>query len=355
VGWKAPLLKLENSMKVALLGFAQSGKKTFFNLLTGRSAAHRKEGEAVEGIAPIRDARVDALSAMFKPERTKYAENLIVLCPDMEEGGKREWLETARRCEVLCLVVRGFTSDQVYHPKGSVDATRDRSLLEAELVMADLEMIEKRLDRMQREKRGGQTPQQALEEATLGKIKAVLDRELRFVNPVLDPHELEPVKSLGLLCLKPALWAYNVDESAVAGAADDPAAFKVSCKIEQEIMTIDNAEERQAYLKEIGLSASGLDRLNATAYDALGLMSFYTVGQDEVRAWTVRKGSTAPTAAGRVHSDIERGFIRAEIMKYDDLMAAGNEAALKAAGKMQVKGKDYVIEDGDICHFRFNV
>ncbi len=354
-------------MKVALLGLAQSGKKTFFSLLTGRHSATPiilKEGESLEGIAPIYDPRVVALADLFKPESTKFAENIIALCPDVVEGdgssakvGKRPWLEAARRCDLLCMVVRAFTTDEVYHPRGSVDAERDRSFLEAECLLADLEAIENRLARMAKEKRAGHTPRQVQEEQTLLKIKEILEREMKWTSFDLAPHELEPIKSLNLLALKPLLWVYNVDEDALAS---DPAApqndmFKVSCRIEQEIMALDSLDERRAYLQDIGVSASGLDRLNQAAYDTLGLMSFYTVGKDEVRAWTIHKGTAAPAAAGKVHSDIERGFIRVEAIKFDDLMAAGSEAAAKAQGKSQVKGRDYIIEDGDVCHFRFNV
>ncbi|MBU4199546.1 MAG: DUF933 domain-containing protein [Verrucomicrobia bacterium] len=348
-------------MKVALLGLAQSGKKTFFSLLTGRKTGlpiSLKEGESLEGMAPIYDPRVAALADMFKPERVKLAENIIVLCPDMVEGaGKRPWLEAARRCDLLCLVVRAFSSAEIYHPKGSVDAERDRAFLEAECILADLELIENRLARMAKEKRAGQTAQQAQEEHTLGKIREILEREMKWVSFDLAPHELEAIKSLNLLALQPLLWAYNVDENFLAGEPPGPGKglFKISCRIEQEIMALDSLEDRQAYLKDLGVTASGLDRLNQTAYDALGLMSFYTVGKDEVRAWTIRKGTAAPAAAGKVHSDIERGFIRVEVIKYDDLMAAGGEAAAKSQGKSQVKGRDYVIEDGDVCHFRFNV
>ncbi len=348
-------------MKIALLGLPQSGKKTFFSLLTGRGRGPAgfpalKPGEALEGIAPIFDPRVAALAGLFKPERVKFAENQIVLCPDMTPGSpQRDWLEAARRCDLLCLVLRAFTAEEVYHPAGSVDAGRDRQTLEAELLLADLELIERRLERLAKEKRAGQTPQQAQEEATLSKLKAALEADLRFTTLSLEPAELDPVRSLNLLTLKPSLWAHNVDEGRLGDTAGAPGGeFRVSCRIEWEIMDLDPAE-RGAYLKELGLDASGLDRLNQAAYDALGLMSFYTVGKDEVRAWTIRKGSAAPTAAGKVHSDIERGFIRVEVIKFDDLMAAGSEAEAKARGQALVKGRDYVIEDGDICHFRFNV
>jgi len=349
-------------MKVGLLGFPQAGKKTFFALLTNRRAAAGgraplKEGEALEGIAPIRDPRVDALSGIFKPEKTKYAENTIVLCPDIDpkgSGAARTWLESARNCDLLCIVVRAFSSSEVYHPLGEVNPERDRSSLESELLIADLEIIEKRLERIGREKKSGQSPQQVLEENCLLKIKETIEKEMRFNALSLSKPELETIKSLGLLVLKPVIWAYNVDEDKL-GATRPENTFAISCRIEEEIMGLENPEERAVYLKDLGVESSGLDRLNQAAYDALGLMSFYTVGKDEVRAWTIRKGSTAPQAAGKVHSDIERGFIRAEVIKYDDLVAAGSESAVKAQGKIQLKGRDYIVEDGDICHFRFNV
>jgi len=353
-------------MKVGLLGFQQSGKKSFFALLTGRKQKGPlalKEGEALEGIAPIRDPRVDVLANMFKPERTKYAENTIVLCPDIDPknaGAARTWLDSARNCDLLCILIRAFSAPEVYHPLGEVNPERDCNALESEIVFADLEVIEKRLERIGKEKKAGQSAQQIQEEKTLLKIKESIEKEMRLFSlfpSVLDKQDLDAVKSLSLLILKPVIWAYNVDEENLGRQANqkDGAVFNISCRIEEEIMALENQEERMAYLKELGVSSSGLDRLNQTAYDALGLMSFYTVGEDEVRAWTIRKGTAAPEAGGKVHTDIQRGFIRVEIIKYDDLTAAGSESAAKSQGKMQLKGRDYVLEDGNICHFRFNV
>jgi len=345
-------------MKIALLGLPQSGKKTLFSLMTGREVSeHRNEGESLEGVAPIRDPRVDVLAEMADPEKTKYAENKIVLCPDMSEGtGKREWLDAARRCDLLCLVVRDFASENVYHPSGSVDAARDRRTLETELLLADLELIEKRLERLAKEKRSGLTPGQQKEEEVLLTCRDAVENENRVSTLCFGEEELAAIRSLNLVTLMPILWILNVDEERVGTA--EPAGedvFLISALIEKEIMGIEEPEERSEYLAALGLDSSGLDRLNAAAYDALGLMSFYTVGKDEVRAWTIRKGSPAPAAGGKIHSDIERGFIRVEVIKYDDLVAAGSEAAAKAQGKALLKGKDYIMEDGDICHFRFNV
>lgn len=348
-------------MKIALLGFPQSGKKTFFTLLTGRkiSPGGQKEGEALEGLAPIRDPRVEALAGIFKPERVKYAENIITLCPDIDPesaGAARTWLENARKCDLLCLLVRAFSSAEIYHPRGSVDAERDRGNLETEITIADLELIEKRLERIAKEKKSGQDPAQIQEEKTLLKIREKVEKEIRCAAGDLGKQETDAVKSLNLLSLKPVILAYNVDEDSLSKhAPKDTRTFFISCRIEEEIMALENHDERVAYLKELGVSSSGLDRLNQTIYETLGLMSFYTVGPDEVRAWTIRNGAAAPEAAGKIHSDMERGFIRVEVIKYDDLIACGSEIAAKNQGKMQLKGRDYIIKDGDVCHFRFNV
>jgi len=346
-------------MKIGIVGLPEAGKKTLFELLTGRTVPHGvKEGESVEGIAAVRDPRVDVLSGLFQPERTRSAETQLVLCPDVTAGtGKREWLEAARKCDLLCMVVRAFTAPEVYHAAGSVDAERDRRDLEAELVLADLELVEKRLARIGKEKRGGHTAVQALQEKVLVRCREALEGGKRLIDAVpLDDHERQTIVSLGLVSFVPWLWTFNVDEGDLRSPRwQGSDVFVMSARIEQEIMGLEDAEERAAYLHEVGLESSGLDRLNRAAYDLLGLMSFYTVGKDEVRAWTVRKGARAPEAAGKVHSDMERGFIRVEVTKFDDLVAAGSEEAVRKAGKEQVKGRDYVIQDGEICHFRFNV
>lgn len=343
-------------MKIALLGLSQSGKKTLFTLLTTRHVPEsRKPGEVIEGIATIRDPCVDRLAEICQPDRKVYAENRFVLCPDACLGGEsREWLEAARKCDLLCLVVRAFESDQVYHPSGSVDAQRDRTALESELLLADMEMVDKRITRIGKEKRSGTTAEQELEERVLRKCMETLEAGKRLCDAHLDTHELAPLRSLGLLTLIPVMCAYNVSEDDLAKSFG-PGTLTVSARIEQEITGIEDPAERQEYLESLGLHSSGVDRMNQAAYDALGLMSFYTIGKDEVRAWTVRKDSPAPVAAGKIHTDIERGFIRVEVIKYADLTAAGSEKAVRDAGKLGLKGKDYLIQNGDICHFLFNV
>jgi GTP-binding protein YchF len=343
-------------MKIALIGMAQAGKRTLFGLLTGRHVGEsRKPGEAVEGVADIRDPRVDRLAALCQPERVVYAQNHFVLCPDAVAGsGSREWLEAARKCDLLLFVVRAFESDQVYHPAGSVDAARDREALEAEVLLADMERVDTRLTRLEKEKRAGLSAQQQAEEHALRKCMAALEDNRPVTEAGLEAGEVAALRSLGLLTFLPRLVAENRAEDAL-GAPVEAGGVAVSCLIEQEIMEMEDATEREEYLASLGLEATGLDRVNAAAYDALGLMSFYTTGKDECRAWTIRKGSTAPVAGGKIHTDIERGFIRVEIVKYEDFLAAGSEKTAREQGRMQLKGRDYVIEDGDICHFLFNV
>jgi len=343
-------------MKIALIGLPQAGKKTLFSLLTGRKVPEvRKPGETVEGVAHIRDARIDTLSDICQPQRKVYAENHFVLCPDAVTGANsREWLDAARRCDLLCLVVRAFASDQVYHPDGEVDAARDTENLKSELLFADMEMVEKRLVRMVKEARAGLSADQKVEQATLQKCMIALENGSRLSDVAFEAHERSSICSLGLLTLIPLLVTHNVSEDDL-GSVPDADSLVVSCLIEKDIAAIEDDAERQEFMAATGLASSGLDRMNAAAYDALGLMSFYTIGKDECRAWTIRKGSPGPVAGGKIHSDIERGFIRVEVIKYDDYVAAGSEHAVKELGKMQTKGKDYIIEDGDICHFLFNV
>ncbi|MEJ2200290.1 MAG: DUF933 domain-containing protein [Desulfuromonadaceae bacterium] len=343
-------------MKIAILGLPQTGKKTLFNLLTGRTVPPtRKSGEAIEGVAPIHDRRVDALSRLYQPKKTTYAENQFVLCPDITSGSAvRVWLDSARRCDLLCLLIRAFDAPEIFHSLGSVDPERDRAMIEAELLLADMQLVETRLQRLAKEKKGGRTSAQALEEEVLQRFSAALEEEQFLATVKLDAAEEQVVRSLDLVTRIPLLVAYNVNEDEV-GRDFGSGIFTISCAIESEIASIGEEQERLEFMEALGITQPSLERINNALYDALGLMSFYTSGKDECRAWSVRKGSSAPVAGGKIHSDIERGFIRVEVMKFDDLLAAGSEQAVKQSGKMQLHGKDYIIEDGDICHFLFNV
>lgn len=343
-------------MKIAILGLAQTGKKTLFTLLTGRSVPEaRKPGEAIEGIAPINDGRVVALSDFYQPQKTTYAENQFVLCSDIGDSStSRLWMDSARRCDLLCLLIRAFDSPDIFHPAGSVDAERDRAMIESELLLADMQLVETRLQRLTKEMKNNPSKEQIMEEGILQRFNAALEEEQFLSTVSLEADEEHAIKSLDFVTRIPLLYAYNVSEDDI-GNDFGPGVFTISCAIESDIAEIEDEAERLEFMTEMGITEPSLDRINAALYDALGLMSFYTSGEDECRAWTIRKGSTAPVAGGKIHSDIERGFIRVEVMKYDDLMEAGSEHGVKQAGKMQLNGKDYIIADGDICHFLFNV
>jgi ribosome-binding ATPase len=324
--------------------------------LTGRAVkSERRPNELVEGNAPIRDGRVDRLCELYQPKSKVYAINRFVLCPDAAVGGESyEWLAAAAKCDLLCLVLRAFDSEQVYHPAGSVDAERDRVNIETELILSDLQIVEKRLERIAKESRAGLSPEQKLEQQTLEQCRELLESERPLLEGQFEPQQLAVLRNLSFVTNKPLLKVCNVSEDDLARDFG-PDSISVSCLIEQEISELESVDEQREYMQSLGLSSSGVDRVNAASYDALGLMSFYTTGKDECRAWTIRKGSPAPVAGGKIHSDIERGFIRVEVMKFDDLIAAGSEQKLKEKGLLQTRGKDYIIEDGDICHFLFNV
>jgi ribosome-binding ATPase YchF (GTP1/OBG family) len=340
-------------MKIALLGLPQSGKRTLFALLTGRHVhAPAKAGESIEGHAPVRDPRVDRIAEIVRPRKKTYAETVFQLCPDVQGGTARDWLDAARRCDAVCFVVRAFSSGAVYHARTTVDPVRDRRDLSAELILSDLELVETRLARIAKEKKAGLSAAQKLEESVLEHCRLSLEAERPLTGLSLDAHQIASIRSLGLLTLKPVLWILNVDEGSLHG---DGGELRVSVLIEEEIAEMADPSERLDYLRSIGLSEAGVDRFNASAYESLGLMSFYTMGEDEARAWTIRKGSLAPEAAGKIHTDMERGFIRVEVIKYDDLVSLGSEKSVREHGRVLLKGKDYVIEDGDICNFLFNV
>ena len=246
-------------MKIAILGLAQTGKKTLFTLLTGREVpANRKPGEAIEGIAPIHDRRVDALSKLYNPNKTTYAENQFVLCSDVTEGGtSRQWMEAARRCDLLCLLIRSFDSPDVFHPAGSVDPERDRAMIETELLLADMQLVETRLERIAKEKKGGQTSEQKVEEEVLKRFSAALEEE-KFLSTVpLDAQEEQVVRSLDLVTRIPLLYTYNVAEDDI-GKDFGPEVFTISCEIESEIAGIDDPAERQEFMEALGIQRGPL-------------------------------------------------------------------------------------------------
>lgn len=365
-------------MKLGIVGMPNAGKSALFNSLTrsgaksGVSPFSTKESNL--GMAPVPDYRLADLANIYKSQKIIHATIEFMDIAGLVRGsGKGEglgnkFLASIREVDAIIHVVRCFDDENVVHVDGTIDPVRDMETIDFELIFADLEQLERRYDRTQK---SAKTDKSLAHELTaLERLRS----ELEAGNPAraltMSENETALVKELNLLTYKPVIYALNVDEdslthgnqysaAALARLADiggegAPEAFLVSAKIEEEIALLPE-DERSAFLTELGVLESGLDRIIGASYRILGLMSFLTAGPKETRAWTIPIGTKAPAAAGKIHSDLERGFIRAEIVGYGDLMAKGTYAAAKEAGLVRLEGKEYVIRDGDVVLFRFNV
>jgi len=357
-------------MKIGLVGLPKSGKTTLFNLLTGASVATSRydagRAELHTGVARVPDPRVDRLAELFKPRKTTFATFEVVDLAGIEKGD-RGGLEAKefRNADALLHVVRAFPDDA----RGIADPRRDVLDLELTLVLADLEVVERRLERLAASIKKQRKDAEVREQELLVRLGTALEAETPLRAVALTPDEARLVRGFTFLSQKPILHLVNVEEGAIAegGRATeqydlaDVAARPqtrvgwVSAVIEAEIARL-AGEEQQAFLADLGLSEPAINRVLRECFALLGLISFFTTGDDEVRAWPVPAGTRAQDAAGTVHSDIARGFIRAEVNSYDELVAAaGSFADLRARGQLRLEGKDYVVLDGEICHFRFNV
>lgn len=346
-------------MKVGLVGFAGSGKTTVFNTMTGQDVPVGFGGEIRLGRVSVPDERIDALSRMFQPKKTTYAE--ITFCDIPGEYGSdhhglsRKALQQIRDQEALCLVLRDFANPAL---ERDPDATSDLEAFHTECVLADLEIVERRIERSRKEKA------EPLEAAAFELMRTRLEEGEPLRGIPASELNRDFLRGYGLLTDRPLLVALNRSEGdAAAGVPPELAAriealgaagLALSASVEAEIAAL-AAEDQAAFLEDLGLKEPALARFIRTAYGLLDLISFFTVGEDEVRAWTIRRGTRARQAAGRIHSDLERGFIRAEVMPYDVFMQYGSENGVKEAGKLQVEGKDYTVQDGDIISVRFNV
>jgi GTP-binding protein YchF len=355
-------------MKLGLVGFPQVGKRTLFQLLTGKEPnSEGKKGNGL-GLAKVRDARFDRLVEIYAPRQESPAQIEFLLLPDLDQQASRndQILRSLEQVDVICHLVRTFRDDTVFHIHGTVDPHRDILLCNEELQLKDLLFIEKRLERLEKEQNKKKDVQRvAVETDLFTRMKVHLEAGRFLRNFPFTEDEEKCIASYPLLTRKALIIILNVGEEDVGdqGLADQLREtfygqgfqwITISSKIEQELCQLD-ASERQTFLEELQLDQPALDRLTMLCYEALGLISFFTVGPDEVRAWTNRQGSLAPQAAGVIHSDFERGFIRAEVMKYQDLINLGSEQKVREVGKYMQKGRDYVVEDGDIINFLFNV
>jgi ribosome-binding ATPase len=346
-------------MKIGLVGFAGSGKTTVFNTMTGLHAPVGIGGELRLGTVRVPDDRIDTLSKIFKPKKTTYAEIAFSDVPG-EHGAEKKGLSTKslaqiRDQEAICLVLRDFENPAV---EGDADPLRDFEAFHMECVFADLEIVERRLERARKEK----APPQ--EVAAFERMRATLEEGLPLRSLSAMELDRSSLRGYAFLTDRPLLVALNREESRAAEAMPEPlmtrlsalgaAGLVLSASVEAEIAAL-APDEQAAFLADLGLNESALSRFIRAAYGLLDLISFFTVGQDEVRAWTIRRGTKARQAAGRIHSDLERGFIRAEVIPYDVFMQYGSEHAVKEAGRLQIEGKDHVVADGDIMNIRFNV
>ena len=357
-------------MKIGLVGLPKSGKTTLFNLLTGSSAATSRydagRAELHTGIARVPDPRVDRLTALFKPRKTTYATFEVVDLAGIEKDD-RGGLEAKefRNADALLHVVRAFPDDA----RGAAEPRRDVLDLELTLALADLEVVERRLERLEASIKKQRKEAEVREQELLGRLKIALETETPLRAVTMTADEARLVRGFTFLSQKPILHLVNVEEEAIAeggrvaeryGLADVAARPHtrvgwVSAVIEAEIARLDG-DEQQAFLTDLGLAEPAINRVLRECFALLGLVSFFTTGEDEVRAWPIPAGTRAQDAAGTVHSDIARGFIRAEVNSYDELVAVGGSFAdLRARGQLRLEGKDYVVLDGEICHFRFNV
>ena len=375
----------EVTLKIAIIGLSNSGKTTIFNALARQELETTiyptTTGEPNRGVVKVPDSRVDKLSAIFKPKKTTYATIEYIDCIGLTKGDlqqNRKVFDLIKDADAIVHVVRAFEDDKVMHPAGNVDARRDIETLELELIFGDLEFVEKRLDRIEQGIRQGKKPDEA-EKKLLLKCKEALEKEIVLRDIEFNEEEKKAMSPLQFLSTKPEVMVLNIgekdlstDEAKVLQKEIErflkeryenfpsvkryllPPVVSLCGKIEMEISQL-SPEDAKMFLDDLGIEEPALNKLVHVCYDILGYISFFTYAGNEVRAWTITKGMNAQKAAGKVHSDIERGFIRAEVISFSDFISVGNIHTARERGLLRLEGKTYEVKDGDIINFRFNV
>jgi GTP-binding protein YchF len=352
-------------MKLGIIGLSQAGKTTVFNALTrGHTPTTASAGrfEVHTAVVDVPDPRVDRLSQMFKPQKTIFAKVTYADIAGLESGAARagisgQLLNQLTQMDGFLLVIRAFADENVAHPAGSVDPLRDLEAMTGELLLNDLIAVERKLERLTEERKKGGTDKSVNERQTalFNRLLETLNANTPLRRLELKPEEARELASFGLLTRKPLLTVFNLGEgqSPVEAQLDHPSVSLLG-KLEMEIAQL-GPEDAAVFMQEYGIQEPGLSRMIRLSYDLLQLQSFFTVGEDEVRAWTVNRGATAVEAAGAIHTDLQHGFVRAEVVAYDDLVALGGMNEARAHGKLRLEGKEYPVQDGDIVHVRFNL